>query len=230
MTPFHNEAVIIIAIIIEESLQKAMVELLLNIVNDDPDSFDVRMEALKTIETVLRDAGNFAAEVKTFIDQEVVQLLPPEPPDPKVLAEMLAQKERDEAAEAERIRKEEEAAARKAAIQAKEDTPEPMANGVPEAGQKAHLDRLQSQVSGGSRAGSRRGSADVVLGGSRRGSYYGDEITTKATVAMVVDDPDSKEKINALLDEGRKYPFIHTGHYFFSKIYTKWFSSRVCIP
>merc|ERR1719210_2227444 len=184
----------------KENLQKAMVELLLNIVNDDPDSFDVRMEALKTIETVLRDAGNFAAEVKTFIDQEVVQLLPPEPPDPKVLAEMQAQKERDEAAEAERIRKEEEAAARKAAIQAKEDTPEPMANGVPE-GQKAHLDRLQSQVSGGSRAGSRRGSADVVLGGSRRGSYYGDEITTKATVAMAADDPDSKEKINALLDE-----------------------------
>ena len=213
---FTSDTVVIIAIIIEENLQKAMVELLLNIVNDDPDSFDVRMEALKTIETVLRDAGNFAAEVKTFIDQEVVQLLPPEPPDPKVLAEMQAQKERDEAAEAERIRKEEEAAARKAAIQAKEDTPEPMANGVPE-GQKAHLDRLQSQVSGGSRAGSRRGSADVVLGGSRRGSYYGDEITTKATVAMVVDDPDSKEKINALLDEGRKYPFIHTGHYFFQK-------------
>ena len=45
----------------------------------------------------------------------------------------------------------------------------------------------------------------LILGGSRRGSYYGDDITSKATVAMVVDDPESKDKINALLgDEGKK--------------------------
>merc|ERR1719510_2449804 len=124
----------------KENLQKAMVELLLNIVNEDPQSFDLRVDAMKTIETVLRDAGSFANEVKQFIDTEVIQLLPPEPPDPKVLAEMERQRALDEAKEAERLRKEEEAAAKKAAIAARPDTPEPesaaaaapVQNGVPE--------------------------------------------------------------------------------------------------
>jgi len=179
----------------KESLQKAMVELLLNIVNDDPDSWDIRTDALKTIETVLRDAGSFAAEVKTFIDTEVVQLLPPEPPDPKVLAEMMRKKEEEEAKEAEKLKKEEEKAAAKAAAEAKAAEPAPVQNG--NGVSNKNLERLQSTDG----AGSRRGSADIILGGSRRGSYYGDEITTKATVAMVVDDPESKDKINALLDQ-----------------------------
>merc|ERR1712241_516541 len=117
----------------------------------------------------------------------------------------------DEAKEAERIRKDEEKAAARAAAEAAEAAAEaaeaekaaapaaaPVQNGL--APKNQNLERLQSQDHG-SRAGSRRGSADVVLGGSRRGSYYGDEITTRATVAMVVDDPESKEKINALLDD-----------------------------
>ena len=92
-----------------------MVELLLNVLNDDPESYDLRVEALKTIESVLRDAGSFANDVRDFIDTQVVQLLPPEPPDPKALEEIKRQQAEAEAAEAERLRLEEEAAAALAA-------------------------------------------------------------------------------------------------------------------
>ena len=178
-----------------------MVELLLNILQDDPESWDLRVDALKVIETVLRDAGSFANEVKEFLDTNVVQLLPPEPPDPKVAAEMERQRLEEEAKEAERLRKEEEAAAAAAAKLAPKEEEPAAVNGIPEGPLKnPNLDKLADG------AGSRRGSASsVILGGtSRRGSYYGDDISNKATVALVVDDPESKKKINALLgEEGR---------------------------
>ena len=169
-----------------------MVELLLNTLNDDPDSWDLRMEALKTIEQVLKDAGSFGAEVKEFMDTQVLQLLPPEPPDPIQQAEIRKKQEEEDAkvaaAEAEVEKAAADAAAKESAL----------VNGNG-ALKNPNLDKLN-----GSRAGSRRGSADVILGGSRRGSYYGDDITSKATVAVVVDDPESKDKINALLgDQGK---------------------------
>ena len=170
-----------------------MVELLLNTLNEDPDSYDLRMEALKTIEQVLKDAGSFGAEVKEFMDTQVVHLLPPEPPDPKEQEEIRRKQEEEDAAAAAAAAAEEKAAEEAAA---KESA---LVNGNGPL-KNPNLDKLN----GGSRAGSRRGSADVILGGSRRGSYYGDDITSKATVAMVVDDPESKDKINALLgDEGK---------------------------
>ena len=170
-----------------------MVELLLNTLNDDPDSWDLRMEALKTIEQVLKDAGSFGAEVKEFMDTQVLQLLPPEPPDPKEQEEIRKKQEEEDAKVAAEAAAEEKVAADAAA---KESA---LVNGNG-ALKNPNLDKLN-----GSRAGSRRGSADVILGGSRRGSYYGDDITSKATVAMVVDDPESKDKINALLgDQGKK--------------------------
>ena len=182
-----------ILLVLEENLQKAMVELLLNTLNEDPDSYDLRMEALKTIEQVLKDAGSFGAEVKEFMDTQVVHLLPPEPPDPKEQEEIRRKQEEEDAAAAAAAAAEEKAAEEAAA---KESA---LVNGNGPL-KNPNLDKLN----GGSRAGSRRGSADVILGGSRRGSYYGDDITSKATVAMVVDDPESKDKINALLgDEGK---------------------------
>ena len=177
--------------------------MLLNILHDDPESWDVRVDALKVIETVLRDAGSFANEVKEFLDTNVVQLLPPEPPDPKVAAEMERQRLEEEAKEAERLRKEEEAAAAAAAKAAPKEDPAAV-NGIPEGPLKnPNLDKLAEG------AGSRRGSAaSVILGGtSRRGSYYGDDISNKATVALVVDDPESKKKINALLGEEGRHSF-----------------------
>ena len=40
-------------------------------------------------------------------------------------------------------------------------------------------------------------------GVERQGSYYGDDVTQKATVAMVVDDPEQKEQMNSIFDAGR---------------------------
>jgi hypothetical protein len=124
------------------------------------------------------------------MDTQVVHLLPPEPPDPKEQEEIRRKQEEEDAAAAAAAAAEEKAAEEAAA---KESA---LVNGNGPL-KNPNLDKLN----GGSRAGSRRGSADVILGGSRRGSYYGDDITSKATVAMVVDDPESKDKINALLGD-----------------------------
>lgn len=88
-----------------------MTELLLNLLNEDPDSYDLRMDALKAMEQVLKEAGSFGNEVRDFMD---TLELPPEPPDPKILAEIEAKRLAEEAAEMEKIRAEEEAAAKAA--------------------------------------------------------------------------------------------------------------------
>ena len=40
-------------------------------------------------------------------------------------------------------------------------------------------------------------------GVERQGSYYDDSMTQKATVAMVVDDPEQKENMSSIFDAGR---------------------------
>ena len=65
----------------EENLQKAMTELLLNALDDNPDAFELRQEALKSMELVFKEAGGFPNEIRDFMNQLE---LPPEPPDPKV--------------------------------------------------------------------------------------------------------------------------------------------------
>ena len=57
---------------------------------------------------------------------------------------------------------------------------------------------------GSSRRGSRQGSISLA-GTERRGSYYGDDVSKRATVAVVVNDPNAKSNINkALNGEGKK--------------------------
>ena len=51
----------------------------------------------------------------------------------------------------------------------------------------------------GSRRGSRQGS--ICIGGTeRRGSYYGDDVSKRATVAVVVDDPAAKANMGKALE------------------------------
>ena len=54
-------------------------------------------------------------------------------------------------------------------------------------------------------------------GVERQGSYYGDDVTQKATVAMVVDDPEQKEQMNSIFDAGRTvfFPFSQKEMLFF---------------
>ena len=61
--------------------------------------------------------------------------------------------------------------------------------------------RRGSLVPPGSRRGSRQGSISLA-GTERRGSYYGDDVSKRATVAVVVDGQD-KGKMNK---EGKMIP------------------------
>ena len=70
-----------IIIIPEDSLQKAMTEMLLNLLDEDLDNWDLRQDAMKALEQVLKEAGGFPNEIRDFINGLD---LPPEPPDPKV--------------------------------------------------------------------------------------------------------------------------------------------------
>ena len=119
----------------KDNLNKAMTTLLLNILNDDPEGYETRMEALKAMEMVLKEAGGFPNEIRAFMDSLD---LPPEPPDPKVLAEMQRQKEEEEA----KIRAEEEKAEAAAA--------------------KAAEAEAEAANMNGDGAGSRRGSSSSV--------------------------------------------------------------------
>merc|ERR1711902_213941 len=65
----------------KDNLQKAMTELLLNLLDEDPDGWDLRQDALKAMENVLKEAGGFPNEIRDFMNNLE---LPPEPPDPKV--------------------------------------------------------------------------------------------------------------------------------------------------
>ena len=67
--------------------------------------------------------------------------------------------------------------------------------------------RRGSLVPPGSRPLSRQGSVSLA-GTERRGSYQGDDVSKRATVAVVVNDPDSKANISkALNDEGKKQSY-----------------------
>jgi hypothetical protein len=166
---------------IEEHLQKTMVELLLNLLEENPDGYELRIESVKVVETVLKEGGGFPAEIRDFMGALV---LPPEPMDPKVLAEIQRKQDEADALEAEKLRKLEEAE---------------MAKNAPKNNPKIELILSDSRRGslGGSRPGSRRGSgSSITLGGvERRGSYYSEDVSKKATVAMVVDDPEAKDKI-----------------------------------
>ena len=61
--------------------------------------------------------------------------------------------------------------------------------------------RRGSLVPNGSRRGSAQRQDSICLAGvERRGSYYGEDVSKRSTVAVVVDDPDSKANISKALD------------------------------
>ena len=70
--------------------------------------------------------------------------------------------------------------------------------------------RRGSLVPPGSRRGSRQGSISLA-GTERRGSYYGDDVSKRATVAVVVDDPNAKDNIGrALNGEGKQRSLFYS--------------------
>merc|ERR1712223_2114067 len=182
-----------------DDVTKAMTEVCLNILEDD---IQLREEAYKAMEIIMKDAGAFPTEIREYLDGA----LPPEPPRPpslRLVAELERLKAEDEAREEEKARK---------ALEGSSSSGEDFVDegGKPKSGKPKNkmLDAVSSDsrrgslVPPGSRRGSRQGSISLA-GTERRGSYYGDDVSKRATVAVVVDGEGPK----SLNGEGKKHVF-----------------------
>lgn len=172
-----------------EEIKGAVTDMIIKIIEDDPSQ---HAEGIASIEATLKEFGMSLPEIKSYVGAN----LPPPPTPPEEV-----ERRRQVAEELERLEREEEERDRLAALKIsdpeayeKEMNPKP----------KAHkgLEGLKSDSRRGSlllpESRSRQGS--IQLGGAeRRGSYYHDEVTTRASVAMVTDDPEHKKNLkNAL--------------------------------
>jgi len=178
---------------------KAMGEVLINLHEENP---DLREDLGKAMETVLKECGGFPDEIRQIMDD----VMPPEPPrpmSPRLAAELERLRAEDEAREAEKARK---------AAQGISDSSDDIDFGDEEAIKNKKLKNpalaaVMSDSRRGSLLGSRRGSSSrsragsISLGGvERRGSYYGDDVSKRSTVAVVVDDPDGKKQMEKELE------------------------------
>merc|ERR1712038_2209654 len=170
-----------------DDVTKAMTEVCLNILEDD---IQLREEAYKAMEIIMKDAGAFPTEIREYLDGALPPE-PPRPPSPRLVAELERLKAEDEAREAEAARK----ALEGSSSSGEEFSGELVdAGGKPKSGKPKNkmLDAVTSDsrrgslVPPGSRRGSRQGSISLA-GTERRGSYYGDDVSKRATVAVVVD-------------------------------------------
>jgi len=167
-----------------EEVKSAMTDVIVKIIDDDPSQY---AEAVAAQEQILKDCGMSLPEIKDFLAAN----LPPPPTPPEEIERRNAI-----AAELERLEREEKERERLAAL--KESDP---------AAYEKEMAKLKPKPKGvegllGSASGSRRGSyqrsrqGSIALGGSeRRGSYYDADVTTRASVAMVTDDPEHKANL-----------------------------------
>jgi len=148
-------------------------------------------DALAVFESCFKDLGASLPEIKDLVAAN----LPP-PPTP--------QEEIDRrnaiAAELERLQKEEEKRERRAAgIIDEEDEEE---EDLPTQLKNKNLDGAMGSRRGSATPTSRSRQGSITIGGlERRGSYYDDDVTKRATVAVVTDDPDHKDKLKKSLSQ-----------------------------
>lgn len=171
-----------------EEIKGAVTDMIIKIIEDDPSQ---HAEGIASIEATLKEFGMSLPEIKSYVGAN----LPPPPTPPEEI-----ERRRQVAEELERLEFEEEERERLAALKIsdpeayeKEMNPKPAHKG---------LEGLKSDSRRGSlllpESRSRQGS--IQLGGAeRRGSYYHDEVTTRASVAMVTDDPEHKKNLKTAL-------------------------------
>eukprot|EP00090_Calanus_glacialis_P007742 TRINITY_DN16198_c0_g1_i1.p1 TRINITY_DN16198_c0_g1~~TRINITY_DN16198_c0_g1_i1.p1 ORF type:complete len:998 (-),score=289.39 TRINITY_DN16198_c0_g1_i1:617-3610(-) len=171
-----------------EEIKGAVTDMIIKIIEDDPSQ---HAEGIASIEATLKEFGMSLPEIKSYVGAN----LPPPPTPPEEV-----ERRRQVAEELERLEFEEEERERLAALKIsdpeayeKEMNPKPAHKG---------LEGLKSDSRRGSlllpESRSRQGS--IQLGGAeRRGSYYHDEVTTRASVAMVTDDPEHKKNLKTAL-------------------------------
>merc|ERR1712123_533551 len=146
-------------------------------------------EALSSMETILKESGMSLPEIKAYVGAN----LPPPPTPPEEV-----ERRRQVAEELDRLTREEEGRERLAALKISD----------PEAYEREMNPKPAHKGLQGLKSDSRRGSlllpetrsrqGSIQPGGAeRRGSYYHDEVTTRASVAMMTDDPEHKKKLKS---------------------------------
>jgi len=186
----------------DDDVTGAVVEMTIKIIEENP---DMRDEACAAMEGIMKDFGGFPDQIRQFMKEVLPP--PPTPPTPPMDPAI--------AAELERLHQEELARAAKKLAMDQDD--EDDFEGVPrnKTGQNEDecsdpkkkpglktmdslkLDSRRGSMEGGS--GSRRGSI-LLGGGERRGSFYDEGVTTRASVAVITDDPEQKKKLKKDLD------------------------------
>eukprot|EP00096_Caligus_rogercresseyi_P009361 TRINITY_DN316_c0_g2_i1.p2 TRINITY_DN316_c0_g2~~TRINITY_DN316_c0_g2_i1.p2 ORF type:complete len:1031 (-),score=293.92 TRINITY_DN316_c0_g2_i1:292-3384(-) len=169
-----------------DDVNSTMTEILLNVLDEKP---QLREEALKAVEVVMKDSGQFPDQIRTYLDSVV----PEEVPMDAQLAEEL-----------ERLRK---ADARGDGGDGAES------DGEPEYDEQGRVipkiieprNRGQGHMDSGSRRGSNVGTSprgSISIGGTeRRGSFYSEDVSKRDSVAIVVDDPHNQNNMKKALDE-----------------------------
>jgi len=168
-----------------DEVKGAVTEMVLRILEEDP---QLHGEACAALEAVFKDLGDFPNTIKEYIAAELPP--PPTPPEEierrRQIAEELARLEREEA-ERERLK----------------NMPKPADDDDDYDMDKPRNKKLDAVMNGdGSRRGSmvppapRSRQGSITIGGlERRGSYYDDGVTQRATVAVVTDDPEHKKNL-----------------------------------
>jgi len=179
-----------------EDVKGAITDMIVKIIEDDPEQHS---EGVSSIEQTLKDLGMSLPEIKEYIGANLPP--PPTPPEER-------ERRRQMAEELERLEREEQERERLEKLKATD--PEAYEKEVNPKAAHRGLEGLKSDSRRGSKSDSRRGSlllpetrsrqGSIVLGGTeRRGSYYHDDVTTRASVAMVTDDPEHKKNLKTAL-------------------------------
>jgi len=170
----------------KDDVKQSVTEMITKIMETDPSQY---ADALATFESCFKDLGASLPEIKDLI---AANLPPPPTPQEEV------DRRNAIAAELERLQKEEEKRERRAAgiideeDEEEEDLPTQLKNKL--------LDGAMGSRRGSQTPTSRSRQGSITIGGlERRGSYYDDDVTKRATVAVVTDDPDHKDKLKKSL-------------------------------
>jgi len=171
-----------------EEIKGAVTDMIVKIIEDDTSQ---HAEGVASIEATLKEMGMSLPEIKDYVAAN----LPPPPTPPEEI-----ERRRQIAEELEILEKAEAERDRLTAL--KLSDPEAYEREVNPKPAHKGLEGLKSDSRRGSlllpESRSRQGS--IVLGGTeRRGSYYHDDVTTRASVAMVTDDPEHKKNLKTAL-------------------------------
>jgi len=183
-----------------DDVKGAVTEMVLKILEEDPQQ---HQDACSALEVVFKDLGEFPNTIKDYIASN----LPPPPTPPEEIERRLKMAE-----ELERLTREEEERERLKELKEQNGDNDDEEYDM----DKPRNKKLDAVMNGdGSRRGSlipppaRSRQGSITIGGlERRGSYYDDGVTTRATVAVVTDDPEHKKNLKKTLsgvfnDEGK---------------------------